>query len=118
RPAGDRAAERIELAREADRLARDVAAQARFDRGLAVAEDVVRDADARSEILPARKVGLLVEMTRRHERACGKVLRLQLRVEIVEAQAEIECELVHRPLILRKDAEVRVQPLPRVARRS
>src|SRR5262249_32764321 len=58
---GNRAAERIELAREADRLALDVAAQAGLERGLAVAEHVPGEADARPEILPARKVRLLVK---------------------------------------------------------
>src|SRR5262249_62373046 len=45
--AGHGAAERAELAPEADRLARDVAADARLDRGLAVAPQIVGESKAR-----------------------------------------------------------------------
>src|SRR5207248_3334218 len=88
RSTGDGAAERVELTREADGLARDIPAQARLQRRPAVAGQVVGDADARAEIPPARKIRLFVEMPRRNEGAGREILLLELRVQVIETKAE------------------------------
>ena len=85
----DRRLQRVEQPRKADRRGLHVAAQRRLERGLAVAEQIVGDAEARREIVEVRHVGQRVEVPRADPRAARRILRPDLVVQVIPAQAGI-----------------------------
>ena len=68
----------------------DVPADVRFDRGLAGAEQIPRDPEARIEILPARHAVDTGEVAGGNERSRVELLLGNEPVEVVEAQTEIQ----------------------------
>src|SRR5262249_4382719 len=72
-----RAAKRVELIRETDRLARDIATDARLYSGLTVPAEVVREAEARIDVFPRRQIGELAQCAHRDEGSRREVLRFE-----------------------------------------
>ena len=114
----DRRVEGVHGARESHGRRRHVPAERRLQRGLAVAEEIVRNAEPRPDVLPARHVLDRVELPWADEPAAGRFLLLDLVVQVIEAHAGVDREPLHRPGILRVQAEVGHQTLLRDIRRG
>ena len=84
-----------------------VLAPARLERGAAVAEKVVRGAEARRDVVvPARQVPPLGKEPRRHEPA-GRIRRLFIhRLKVVDAEAGVQRQPLDRPGVLHVVAQV------------
>ena len=109
--------QRVVAGREAGRLAGHVPAEAGLERRAAGAEQVVRHAEARRDVEPARQTSHLVEGALRREAAGADVLILDLTDEPLEADAHVQGHAVDRPGILHEHPEVGVQVLVRADRR-
>ena len=107
----DRGVDRMQGRRDVDGLSGDVLAEVHLDRGPAVAKHVVGGADPRHDVVPARQAGNRVEIARRHERTRRQVGLLGVGIQVVVADAEVQRQLVNRPLVLREEAQCRLQPL-------
>src|SRR5204862_6885794 len=97
--------DRIDRARESDGRGLHVLAESCLDRGLAVTEHVIRDAEPRRDVLPTRHVADRLEMARADPRAAWRILRFDLVIEVVEADAGVDGEFANRPLVLGVAAE-------------
>ena len=80
-----------------------VAAERPFQRGLAVAKEIVGAAETRAEIPPMRDVLRGGNPSLRHEEPGGRDERRARHVDVVVAQSQIHRETAKRPLILRVD---------------
>ncbi len=96
-----------------------VAADRHLQRGPAVAEQIVRGAEARVEVLPRRHAGHRAEVARGHPPGRGRrdVVRIDVAVEVVEPRAVVEREPTDRPLILEVEAHVGPGAIDRAVRR-
>ena len=99
---------------EAKRLARHVLVECRFDRRGGVAEWIVGESQPRRDVSPIRHPAGLGERACRDEPAGGQILLRNLAIEVVEADAEVQRDVLQRPRVLRVQAEVRVQMLVRL----
>ena len=79
-----------------------------LERGPAVAEQIVGRAKPRRRVLPVRHVVDLrkVHIARRNVRSRADMLRRHVRIEVVEADAEVQRQTANRPLVLREEAHV------------
>src|SRR5262249_18446784 len=94
-----------------DALPDEVTAEVALHCGLSGAEDVIRSADARRDVLPVGNVLHGRGVERRHEGAAAVVDRGVERVEVGEANSEVQREAPNLPLILREQAHVRRETL-------
>ena len=106
--------DRVEQVGERAHVGRHVLAEVRLERRLAVAQEVVRDAEARGPRRPARHPRQRlavdgVERLRRCEAAGLALGRGYLFLQEFEPHAIGEREPVDRPLILRVEPEIRFQ---------
>ena len=97
-------------AQRIERLAQQVFVDRDLQRRLPVAAQVIGQAGAIRQVLPA-EIGPFGEgdIARRHQLAGTEVLLGEARAEVVVAEREVEREAVHRPAILREQAEVVVE---------
>ncbi len=109
--------ERIVRARGPERMARHVPAERRLERRSAVAEHVIGDAEPRPDVLPVRHVRDLRVAARSDESPARVVLRLDLGVQVVVADAGVDGEAIQRPGVLGVEAHVRHQLFLDVVRR-
>ena len=103
----DRPGRVVEL-REPGRGRRDELVEAAADGGLAVAEDVVDHRRAGRQRVPHRH-GDVVIRRRGGEPAALGLLSVDVLLDVVEAEADVDRQLVQLPRILRVEAEVRVE---------
>ena len=113
----DRCRDRVVRLWDGERVLRDIAAERHFDRGLAVAEQVVRAAETRAPVLPVRHIRHCGEGTVLDEPRGRNVLLGNVRVEVIEPHAVVQRQAPNRPLILRVDAHVGLDTLVIVVRR-
>ena len=97
----------------------DVASQRDLERRTAIAEQVVRRAEPRVDVLPVRHVGHLIEVAReRHELGGRDVLGGHQPVVVIEPHAVIEGQAVDDPLILRVEAKIQHIGLQKIGSRQ
>ena len=103
--------QRVVVGGNAGRARQVVAVERVLDRGPAVAEQVVDQAQARREVVPVRHVLDFGERARRHEAAGRRLARHDRRVQRFPADADVRGQAVEAPAVLEVDAEVLVQLL-------